>query len=177
MTQQNIDMKTSIVSLFELLLKIQKSPTSLSEDEELLKALASQGRLAKYSNSQLGIVPMSLNTQKAHSELALPLGYSALNVARVAALESYIRHQSKIAPPKTSTKANLLARVDALEREVFLLEGDLAVFTDVLNKSLMLARSYADSAGQVVVDRCKKEQMELLALLGVRSKPRLRAVP
>ncbi|MDZ4281328.1 MAG: hypothetical protein U1C04_11215 [Hydrogenophaga sp.] len=176
MKLSTFDSASSIEKLYSLLGDIQAHPAKYSEDHDLMRTLTAQGRLANYKKSEIGIAGMSLNTQKLLADRAIPGGYAALDAARVAAKAALQRYESVTTVPKAGTKTLLLARVKKLEGELLRLEGDLLVVSDLLERCMRQARTYADSAPQTTRDRCGKEQAEILAMLGPRAKPRLRVI-
>lgn len=162
--------------LTRLLAEVCKAPRSFLADESLLAALKSQGALAKYSSADLGIKACSLNTLKKRAESDLAGGFLALDRLRLSALKSFDAIRAQESKSTKTTKAGLAMRVLELENDIVEVRCDLEILSDALERSLRQARTYADQAGPVVKERCKKEQREILSLLGLRGQPRIRSV-
>jgi hypothetical protein len=177
MTQASIKQVSShLQASVALLLEVQKSPHLFSDDTILCDALRSQGGFAGYTNADRGLIGIALNTQRKYADEHLDGGFRSLNAARKAAAEAIVRFRSATAGPVLRTKAGLLARARELEEDVHRLEGDLEVMSDMLARSMRHARAYAEAASSMTRDRCRKEQAEILALLGPRAKPRMKVV-
>lgn len=164
--------RESIERLLKLLGEIKASPEIFLGEEDLMNSLKTQCKLAKYSNANRGIRGVSLNTQKKLAEKTEG-GYLYLNSVRLDALEAISRQTS--APPieKSDSRETLRAKNRALQDQVERLKWDLEILSDILQKSMHQSKIYADEGGLLVRERCRKEQRELLALLGSRPRPRL----
>lgn len=177
MTQSNVKRPASnLQASIALLVEVQKFPHLFVDDAILCDALRSQGGFAGYANEDRGLFGVALNTQRKYADEHLEDGFRSLNAARKAAVEAIIRFKSTTAGPALRTKAGLMAAAKKLEEDVHRLEGDLEVLSDMLERSMRHARGYAEAAGPLTRDRCRKEQAEILALLGPRAKPRMKAV-
>lgn len=65
----------TILATEALLLEIIKSPDEFKNNDDLVKALKSQGGLAKYENVERHIGVVSINTVKTHSDLLFDDGF------------------------------------------------------------------------------------------------------
>lgn len=73
----------SILATEALLLEIIKSPEEFKNNNYLVKALKSQGGLAKYENAERHIGSFAINTVKSLSELLLDDGFAGLDRLRI----------------------------------------------------------------------------------------------
>lgn len=177
MTQGRVRQPASYVqAAVALLSEVQKSPHLFADDAILCDALRSQGGFARYANTDKGLFHVALNTHRKYADEHLEGGFRSLNAARKAAADAIVRFRSATAGPALRTKTGLVARARELEEDVQRLEGDLEVLSDMLERSMRHARGYSEAAGPLTRDRCRKEQAEILALLGPRAKPRMKAV-
>ena len=71
---KEINQKT-ILATEALLLEIIKSPGEFKNNDDLVKALKSQGALAKYEDDERHIGLLSINTVKTHSDLLFEDGF------------------------------------------------------------------------------------------------------
>lgn len=143
-------------------------PSRLSNDNEFLSALNSQGSLARYSNVDHGIVGSSLNTMKRLANELVPGGFEGLDGLRKAAISTFVTEPLNETGPGRSSKAALLNKVSRLESSVEMLRGDLLLLTLALDKSLRQGKEYASNAEEHVRIRCNKEQRDLLDMLTLR---------
>jgi len=100
-----------------LLIEIITTPENFKVIDEISAALHSQQGLAKFSDSERGIAPCSLNTLKNASELMLDRGFIELNELRINAKNAI---EKAVVGSKANkvTKAGLRNLVDDLESEL-----------------------------------------------------------
>jgi len=72
----------TILATEALLLEIIKSPDEFKNNDDLVKALKSQGGLAKYVDAERHINTISINTVKSLSELLLDKGFEGFDTLR-----------------------------------------------------------------------------------------------
>ena len=80
------EIQNSIYSEIDLLNLIIESPLDFENSEDIITALKSQNNLAKYSNKELGIIPLSLNTHKLYINKYSDTTYLQYNDLRIRAL-------------------------------------------------------------------------------------------
>ncbi|MBB1386463.1 hypothetical protein H5119_13090 [Pseudoalteromonas sp. SG45-5] len=73
----------SILATQYLLMEIIKSPDEFKNNSHLVKALKSQGGLAKYENIERNIVACAINTVKSLSELLFDDGFTGFDRLRM----------------------------------------------------------------------------------------------
>lgn len=156
----------SFNALCGLLKEVIRNPAPYGRDGTLREALRSQGSLAKFESSTLGIVASSLNTMKRIAERGSIGGYADLDLLRIRAQEAIEKEAAKTNRPKRNTKSELEKRISELKQERLRLQEDLLLLTYVLEKSLTQARNYASQASDpAILIRCKREQRDLLDML------------
>jgi hypothetical protein len=134
----------SILNLLKLLDDI-----ALREEEELyeflsLKALGSQGALAKLELTDREIMGMSLNTCKRVAEDCLVGGFERLDNARRRALEVLEHRRSSAAKSGRLTKVGAKVARDEAKGLAKLLRGDLTHITRALQYAVSRMRDYAE---------------------------------
>jgi hypothetical protein len=101
--------QTKIIETIVLLKEVITNPLAFKDDESLIKALKSQGGLAKYKNEERHIVLCSLNTFKTNSDRLLERGFLSLDELRnnaKFAIEG--AHQETKANKRTQTGLKLI---------------------------------------------------------------------
>lgn len=79
--------KSNVLKLRDFLLELCSNHNYYSSNEQVLKALTSQGNFAKYENKEIGIEASSLNTLKRTCEKLFDNGFDELDKLRIIALE------------------------------------------------------------------------------------------
>ncbi|MNE55220.1 hypothetical protein D3C80_1500450 [compost metagenome] len=94
-------------------------------DQELRKALKSQGGIAKLEREvtndrgdTLHVIPMSINTLKSYADVHLPGGFKALNDLRLKALEALEIAAKRGERSNKRTRSGLSLKVAELEHEL-----------------------------------------------------------
>ncbi|EMK3317940.1 TPA: hypothetical protein I7759_14535 [Vibrio vulnificus] len=100
-----------------LLLEVIESPENYRDNDGLLQALASQGKLAKYSDENLKIVACSLNTMKNIADSLLDRGFAELDELRKSAKESILESGYDNAENE-KTKSGAVRKSKRLELEL-----------------------------------------------------------
>lgn len=161
----------SVKATQSLLRSIAAKPAEFLSDATLIRALSSQGALAKHVEDSRGIVAMSLNTQKLVAEEALG-SFDLIDRLRRAALEALENEQMRAASSNKSTKAGLLLRVAELEGEVNQLQGDLGQLTHAYARLVAVGRSLTDEIGTPsALARWQKELRSIQGGLSLCKKP------
>lgn len=160
----------SVKALVELLGKVVFKPAEHQENGALIAAVSSQGALAQFENAELGIFPMSLNTQKRVAQESS--GYDALDRLRRNAADSLAEERTRKGKSNKTTKAGLALRVKELEKEVELLEADLGQTTHALSRMILVGKSLAEAVGTPeALARWRKELRSIELGLSLRKKP------
>lgn len=121
--------QNKVLNAKDLLLEIIKKPVEFKEDNDLIKALKSQGGLAKYENLEKSIAACSLNTLKSASETLLNRGFLELDELRVNArnaLEGALVESKANSRTRTGLKykvSDLQSQCDSLQKSNFLLSS------------------------------------------------------
>jgi len=114
----------STQATMQILTTICNSPEKYADDVDLIKAIKSQGGLAKLEyeaqvqGERIHKLPMSLNTLKSYSDDIYEEGFEGLNHVRlkaVEALETYIHRSIK---PDSQSRAGLKSKIHELEDEL-----------------------------------------------------------
>lgn len=88
MKQNKENNQKTILATEALLLEIIKSPDEFKNNDGLVKALKSQGGLAKYENAERHIGTVAINTVKSLSELLLGDGFDGFDRLRINARDA-----------------------------------------------------------------------------------------
>lgn len=161
----------SMRALQDLLKRIRGNPSSFSIQDDVRNALSSQGALAKYSNAQLGIFPMSLNTAKRVADTYFDGGYGEIERLRLECKEAVASAAAPSIPKMRTTREDLRKRIQKLERDSQQCLEDLFLITMLLDRALKNAMNYArQTEKEAVVELCRRESRQLLAMLERRSR-------
>ena len=106
----------SITNLKRLLINVIKNPQNYFKDIVLADSLISQGKLAKYENSELGICGTSINTMKRLSSYP-ECDFDSLDKLRVSALEKLESRKGSPENKTTYNKKDLSTKITELEQE------------------------------------------------------------
>jgi len=161
----------STVALRELLHEVIQEPSKFSEDDALRNALKSQGAISRHCNEKRGICISSINTLKRICDKSLDGGFNALDRLRVAALQALKDKQQKTNRSNKITRGGMDQRIAELEFENQILQQELLMISQLLEKSMRQARLYAKQSSQNnVLMVCEKEQKEIRAFLTLSTK-------
>nr|WP_319526870.1 hypothetical protein [Pseudomonas laurentiana] len=115
----------SVRGLHTLLVDAIKRAKQYHSDQDLRKALKSQGGIAKLERAvtddrgdTLHVIPMSLNTLKTYADAHLPGGFKALNDLRLKALEALEIAAKRGERSNKRTRSGLSLKVAELEHEL-----------------------------------------------------------
>ncbi len=159
---------SSLIALKKLLQTIIEAPKEFRAKGDLLKSLKSQGGFAKLDLPEHNITPTSLNTIKRISDSSLDGGFESLDKLRLAALRAIENALQQNKRSNKITRSGLSQRVVELESENRVLQQELLLFTQLLEKSMRQACYYAKASKDSRLEAlCKKEIDELHAYLSV----------
>lgn len=137
----------SISNLKNLLIQVIKEPQNYMDHESLLASLISQGKLAKYENSELNIFATSINTMKRLSSYP-NCDFEALDKLRIAALDKVQNKADNIEKKPTYNKPDLLSKINELEKELNLNKNSqlllLRTITEI-NKTLKSVKNISNA--------------------------------
>jgi len=168
----NSETTDSFRALVSLLETICASPASYHTNESLIKALRSQGKLAKYSDTDLGIFAKSLNTVKRVAHNEIDGGFESFDRLRQAAQTAIEKSRSSPIRGARNTKTSLLEDINAYKHSVLLLKQDLLLLTNAFEKSMSQARYYASQAADpAIMALCETQQRSILRALSLRAIP------
>lgn len=171
MSKRREQNSTALLALGGVLRLVVENPGRFVANEELQQALASQNNLAKYEDSDIGLLRMSLNTQKQLSETLFG-GYDKLDQLRLQAKDAIAAAKSMLRRSSKRSKAGLIKRVIEQEHEIQLLLEDLQLLQRAFERRCAQARSYAKSSEKPsIVALCQIEQREIDAGLELRRRP------
>ncbi|REG60864.1 hypothetical protein B0G80_3688 [Paraburkholderia sp. BL6669N2] len=157
-----------VVARETLLKEVAKKPALFANDTVVGVAIQNQGNLAKLTYPAREILPMSLNTLKAHANDWQVQGWQELDELRLHALEKVTSTRAADNSPKPGTKADLEQRVESLTKERDDALEDLALLTDAYYRAMQNARSYAkDSKRTDLIQRCADDEVELRAMTSI----------
>jgi hypothetical protein len=157
----------SVEALTAVLERAISSPDTHLKYPALKPAIESQSGIAELSIPDLGIRPMSLNTLKRTADAAAVGGFLALdNLRKRCAVESRLSVHEET--EKVATKRVLLRDIKDLKDANSRLKDDVMFITDALRTVMAQSRVYATAADSHTQARCRKEQREILTLLGLR---------
>lgn len=83
------EIQNSIYSEIDLLNLIISSPLNFKDSKDIMNSIKSQNNIAKYSNKDLGILPLSLNTHKLYINKYSDITYTQYDDLRIKALNKY----------------------------------------------------------------------------------------
>lgn len=165
----------SICNIFRLLSDIINHPGSYIEDQQVIIALRSQGRLSSLAleftvdNERLTINPISLNTLKKRlTESAPPNNFECLNQLRNHAQIALSRHGKEKSGSSKRSLAALLDQVANLKSSISSLHAVNMVLLQVLevNRRDLLTISNTDNASlrQKRIDDALSRMIRILGL-------------
>lgn len=118
----------SVYVLRDLLCAIAATPQKFSDDEDILKAVKSQGALAKlqYRFEYAGVMAtkdsMSINTLKTYAAKLLPGGFQGLDELRLNAITALASIHEQGTPSNKRTRYGLLQRTEEHEEQIAQME-------------------------------------------------------
>tara|TARA_R110001583_G_scaffold1612_3_gene12700 strand:+ start:2723 stop:3289 length:567 start_codon:yes stop_codon:yes gene_type:complete len=116
MVTQEIN-EVTVLKTEELLREIIASPEGFRDNEQLLLALNSQGKLAKYSDESKKIATCALNTMKTIADKLLDRGFVELNELRTSAKDCILEAGAE-KTENEKTKAGVIRKSKRLESEL-----------------------------------------------------------
>lgn len=133
--------RDSVRNTQRLLVQAISRPEPWLSDARLLSALASQGALAAFSDSEKQIVKMSLNSFIKHAD-TIADGFSGMDKLRLE-LKSLLAAKHKNSKPEKSTKRSSAKKISDLERKLALQDVALHEHLHVIGRLIALAKKLA----------------------------------
>ncbi|MCY1278673.1 hypothetical protein D9M69_248310 [compost metagenome] len=156
----------------ELLRLIFRSPDHFAKNESILKALRSQGALAKLelnfedSGVQKIKPPMSINTLKSHANLHFKGGFKALDALRLAALMAIEKvNNSKESNSTKRTKSGLARLVVELEERLEKQQCTNMVLLQGLNLAINELRNIRSNLDSALLEKRASDAVQALTAL------------
>lgn len=152
----------SVRKEYELLRCLVSSPESVDEAlrKEIIPALSTQGTLAAFEHSDVGIVGMSLNTHKSIADKVIEGGYEALNDYRRAALKKLKELELREERPGRGTIEWYKKELAEKNEKIARIANDIAFMGQRLDEVMALAQQMAAAAG--MQEEFNKRCLELL---------------
>lgn len=162
---------SSLNATLALLRNIITNPDKYRHDDELLDALKTQSRLARYQNPGAGIKGMSLNTFKAIANSDAPGGFSQFDSLRRQALEKLTQFQADTGL-SDNTQASKKRKLKRLDSDVDVLKAANLVLLRAVGKALADLMDIADTKAESVRKRLAAEaEARIHASLSVNAPP------
>ena len=156
----------SIYALNRLLKDVIRNPGEWIVNTDLIASLKAQGKLSKWSDADLGIIPSALNTLKTTAEDLLDDGFAGLDRKRVKALLAIEREINKKSRPKSGSKLQLEEKIKELASQVTLLEQRNMTFTYFIKELQALAIKHASQGNsELYRAKCQRELQNIQAKL------------
>lgn len=156
--------KENVENIKLLLLDICNDSSIFKGDEDLYKAVSSQGALSKYENQERNIFKSSLNTLKRTSEKLYPNGFEEIDKLRLLALNELNKIEN-ISTKSNNSKEYYKERYSNIEKE---LEEQRNVNLITINQ-LMLEINFLKNISKtedinLIQDLCEKQIKKLQSL-------------
>ncbi len=156
----------SIYALNRLLKDVISNPGEWIDNTDLIASFKAQGKLSKWSDAKLGIIPGALNTLKTTAEDLLDDGFAGLDRKRINALLAIEREISKNSRPKSGSKLQLEEKIKEQASQVTLLEQRNMTLTYFIKELQTLAVKYASQGNSVAYRaKCQRELQIIQAKL------------
>jgi hypothetical protein len=182
MTNKNpsaaIDLGSAAIQLYELLRKIQLTPSGYLNDSQIQMALKRQGTLAALSHSwrtddiEISSTPMSLNTLKHYCDLNITGGFKKFDSLRKEALEALTvaKTRSKNSNKRTLTGMNF--RIHELEDTIEKTRKANFILLQALSQSISAINSIRNASTKQLQDKRADEYLKTIrAIVSMNSAP------
>lgn len=133
--------RDSVRNTQRLLVQAISRPEPWLSDARLLSALASQGALAAFSDSEKQIVKMSLNSFIKHAD-TIADGFSGMDKLRLE-LKSLLAEKNKTLKPEKTTRRSTAKKILDLNRKLALQDVALHEHLHVIGRLMALAKKLA----------------------------------
>lgn len=132
----------NIINTKTLLTDIIRQPSAFKDNEALLVALKTQGKLAKYLDNERNIYPCSLNTLKSLSNSLLERGFIELDELRINARTAIERVIGGTV--KTDAKVTLNQKLALLKQQLALTQQSNFLLTAIIDEMRGQMKSMAE---------------------------------
>jgi len=137
----------STEALNDILNDVIDNPSKWIKNADFIYTLKSQGRLAKWENTERKIISCSLNTLKSSADDVLDDGYAGLDLKRINAISAIEDEVAKEHKPKRGTRVDLEARVKEQASHISALEAHNMTLTYYIRELQVLANVAIKSDG------------------------------
>jgi len=137
----------STQALNDTLNDVIDNPSAWIKNSDFFYTLKSQGRLAKWENSEYKIISCSLNTLKSSADNVLDDGYTGLDLRRIKAISAIENEIAKEHKPKRGTRVELEERVKEQASHISALEARNMTLTYYIRELQVLANVAIQSDG------------------------------
>lgn len=168
----------SLLALRDLLQLVMRQPARFAENEELLKALSSQGATAalEIEFEEDGELKrkerMSTNTLKAHSANVFELGFEGFDALRVGAADAIASFKNRRESSNKRTKDGLSRRTAELESQLEQHQMINMVLLQGLSMAIGHFRTIRQDVKPALMEKRAKDAIETLtALVGLNPPP------
>lgn len=140
--------QVKVLNTVAFLKKVITEPEGFKADDMLIKALKSQGGIAKYENEGQEITSCSLNTLKTTSEMLLERGFLELDELRLNA-KSAIEGSVEGNKANKKTKTGLTHKVNELTDELEVTKRSNILLTTIISELRSRLKQLAENDGSV----------------------------
>lgn len=152
----------SIKALSDVLDEIIARPSEWLQDKELISALRSQGKLAKWESTSRKITGCSLNTLKSSSDAALNDGFAGIDRRRIKALRAIESEDAKNKHPRRGTRLSLEEKIKQQDIKIAALESRNMLLTYIICELQTLTDNAILSCDSEVVALRYKRNLEVI---------------
>ncbi|WJN52579.1 hypothetical protein [Pseudomonas asiatica] len=168
----------SLLALRDLLQLVIRQPARFAENEELLKALNSQGAVAAFEiefeeDGELKRKErMSINTLKAHTANVFELGFEGFDALRVGAADAITGFKNRSESSNKRTKDGLSKRAAELETQLEQHQMINMLLLQGLSIAIGQFRTIRQDVKPALLEKRAKDAIEtLIALVGLNPPP------
>jgi len=161
----------SVEATLELLREVCASPENFKDNSELMTALSSQGKLAKYQNSKRAIRSMSLNTFKAAAEYIIG-GFQTVDKRRKEAAAAIYKLSISLDIAPTDSSTAKIRAINELKARVASLQASNLILLQIIGRTLTDLADITNTASPDLRKRLKAESEERIhAALSTNAPP------
>ena len=152
----------SIIATEKLLELIIRSPGNYKGNNNIVRALESQSKLSAYSNSDLGIVTMSLNAQKRAANAHIVGEFAAIDALRVRAKAVLATSREKLDIPKARTRKALAEINNQYSDEIIAILQDCMQLEGALDLIIETGRGIVEEIDDLALKQRWKKNLAVV---------------